>query len=284
MKSHPTSQTLLIVFRAGGMYSSSNDLSALGRSILTSKLLSKAQTNRWLQPAALTSDMRETVGWPWGLRRFQLHSDRPYEIITAFNKAGRIGSYSSLISLMPDYDIGFTILVAGDLALSNWGIADLFGNTIMPAMEQTAREEAQSTYGGTYKSKTLNSSIVFSTDVNRPGIGISSWISNGTDMLLVANSLSTTYVSPDFSARLYPTDLEVVNADGSKMVSMKAVFEDLSSTIQDSYFLASCGTWINPTSLVYGAQALDEFVFTFDKSGKVVSVQPLALRIDLDKE
>lgn len=153
----------------------------------------------------------------------------------------------------------------------------------MPAIEQTAREEAQSTYGGTYKSKTLNSSIVLSTDVNRPGIGITSWISNGTDMLLVANALTTTYTSPGFSARLYPTDLEVVNADGTKQVSMKAVFEDLANTIQDSYFLASCGTWIDPTGLVYGAQALDEFIFTFDKSGKVVSIQPSALRIVLNK-
>lgn len=102
-------------------------------------------------------------------------------------------------------------------------------------------------------------------------------------MLLVANALTTTYVSPNFSARLYPTDLEVVNADGSKQVSMKAVFEDLANTIQDSYFLASCGTWIDPTGLVYGAQALDEFIFNFDKGGKVVSIQPLALRIVLNK-
>src|SRR6187402_553487 len=137
---------------AGGMYSSVNDLSKVGISILKSSLLSRAQTNRWLKPATLTSDMRETVGWPWGLRRIQLHPERPYEIITAFNKAGRIGLYSSLMSLLPDFNIGFTILVAGDLSLSNWLIADTIGNTIVPAMEQAAREEAQSTYGGTYKS------------------------------------------------------------------------------------------------------------------------------------
>ncbi|KUJ16559.1 beta-lactamase/transpeptidase-like protein [Mollisia scopiformis] len=268
---------------AGGMYSSANDLASFGRSIMNSTLLSSAQTNRWLQPATLTSDIRETVGWPWGLRRIQLHPDRPYELITAFNKAGVIGSYSSLISLLPEYDIGFSILVAGDGALSNWEIADIFGNAIVPAMEQTAREEAQSTYGGTYQSSTLNSSIVLATDPNRPGIGISSWISNGTDMLLVANLLSDNYVSKNFSARLYPTDLQVVNADGSKQLSMKAVFEDLSNTLQDSMFLATCGTWIDPTGLVYGAQALDEFIFDLDKDGKVVSISPLALRIVLSK-
>jgi hypothetical protein len=265
------------------MYSSVNDLSTLGQSILKSSLMSSAQTRRWLQPTTLTSDMRETVGWPWGLRRIQLHPERPYEIVTAFNKAGRIGSYSSLISLLPEYDIGFSILVAGDLSLSNWVIADMIGNTIIPAMEQTAREEAQSTYGGTYKSSTLNSSLVLSTDPNRPGIGISSWISNSTDMLLTANILSTSYISPNFSARLYPTDLEAVNADGSKQISMKAVFEDLSNTLQDSMFMASCGTWIDPTGLVYAAQALDEFVFGVDKGGNVTSVQPLALRIELEK-
>ncbi|KAE8451681.1 hypothetical protein EG329_003138 [Mollisiaceae sp. DMI_Dod_QoI] len=268
---------------AGGMYSSVSDLSTLGRSILKSNLLSSAQTRRWLKPVTLTSDMRETVGWPWGLRRIQLHPERPYEIITAFNKAGKIGSYCSLISLLPEYDIGFVILVAGDLKLSNWAVADILGNAILPALEQTAREEAQSTYGGTYKSSTLNSSIVFSTDPSRPGIGISSWISNGTDMLLVANGLSMNYISPNFSARLYPTDLEVVNADGSKQTAMKAVFEDLSGTAQDGMFSATCGSWIDPTGLVYGAQALDEFVFTLDSGGKVTSVQPLALRVELMK-
>lgn len=64
---------------------------------------------------------------------------------------------------------------------------------------------------------------------------------------------------------------------------MKAVFEDLNNGIVDGWFLASCGTWIDPTGLVYGAQALDEFLFTFDEDDHVVSVQPLALRVELDK-
>ncbi len=265
------------------MYSSANDLSNLGRSILKSTLMSSAQTRRWLKPATLTSDMRETVGWPWGIRRIQLHPDRPYEIITAFNKAGKIGSYSSLISLLPEYDIGFSILVAGDLSLSNWAIVDTFGSAMVPAMEQSAREEAEATYGGSYKSSTINSSIVLATDPNKPGIGITSWISNGTDMLLAANLLVTSYISPIFSARLYPTELEVVNKDGSKQLSMKAVFEDLNGPGLDTMFTAACGTWINPTGLVYGAQALDEFLFTVDSEGKVVSVQPSALRVELKK-
>lgn len=186
--------------------------------------------------------------------------------------------------MLPDYNIGFSILVAGDLKLSNWYLANTLANTILPAIEQTAREEAQSTYGGTYHatSRGLNSSITLSTDPNRPGIGITSWISNSTDMLAIANAL--TYSTTQFSARLYPTELEVVNPDGSKQVSMKAVFEDLASTVQDTWYFASCGSWIDPTGLVYGAQALDEFVFSLDKGGKVTSVQPLALRVELMKQ
>lgn len=248
------------------MYSSANGLAAVGRSILKSTLMSSAQTRRRLKPVTLTSDMRETVGWPWGLRQFQLFPDRPYEIITSFNKDGRIGSYSSLISILPEYDIGFSVLVAGDLGLSNWAIGNIFGNAIMPAMEQMARAEAQATYGGAYKSPSINSPIVLATDPGGPGIGITSWINNGADMLQAANILSLGYIGANFSARLYPTDLEVANTDRNKQVSMKAVFEDLGGTAKDSMFMATCGTWIDPTGLAYRTQALDKFVFSVNSS------------------
>jgi hypothetical protein len=45
--------------------------------------------------------------------------NRPYELIISYNKAGSIGSYSFLIALMPVFDIGFSVLKAGDHALNN---------------------------------------------------------------------------------------------------------------------------------------------------------------------
>jgi hypothetical protein len=209
--------------------------------------------------------------------------DRPYELITAYNKAGTIGSYSSLLALLPEFGIGFSILVAGDHALSNWVLADTLGNSILPAVQQAVREEAQAKYAGNYSSSALNSSITFTTDSSKPGLGITSWISNGTDMMAVSNYLLTSSISANFSARLYPTELQVTAADGSKQVVLKAIFEDLATQAKDSRFTAGCGTWIGPTAFVYGAMALDEFVFTLDPSGNAVSVEVSALRLPMNR-
>jgi hypothetical protein len=134
-------------------------------------------------------------------------------------------------------------------------------------LQQAVREEAQANYAGNYLSSELNSSVTFITDASKPGLGITSWISNGTDMMAVSTYLLTSSISANFSARLYPTDLQVTAADGSKQVVLKAIFEDLATQAKDSKFTAVCGTWIEPTAFVYGAMALDGFVFTLDPSG-----------------
>jgi hypothetical protein len=48
------------------------DLSTLGRSILNSDLLPKAQTRRWLKPKSLLTDPSKAVGMPWEIERIQL--------------------------------------------------------------------------------------------------------------------------------------------------------------------------------------------------------------------
>ncbi|KAH8793719.1 beta-lactamase/transpeptidase-like protein [Hyaloscypha sp. PMI_1271] len=268
---------------AGMMYSTVANISSLGRSILRSSLLSPAQTRRWLKPTALTSDIRETVGYPWGIRRIIMDPDRPYELITAYNKAGSIGSYSSLLALLPEFGIGFSLLVAGDHALNNWVLADTLGSSILPAVQQAVRAEAQANYAGNHSNSELNSSVTFTTDASKPGLGITSWISNGTDMMAISNYLLTSSISAKFSARLYPTDLQVTAAGGSKQVVLKAIFEDLANQAKDSKFTAGCGTWIGPTAFVYGALALDEFIFTLDPSGNAVSVEVSALRLSMSR-
>ncbi|KAH8772939.1 beta-lactamase/transpeptidase-like protein [Hyaloscypha finlandica] len=230
---------------AGMMYSTVADISSLGRSILRSSLLSPAQTRRWLKPTALTSDIRETVGYPWGIRRIIMDPDRLYELITAHSKAGSIGPYSSLLALLPEFGIGFSVLVAGDYALNNWVLADTLGNSILPAVQQVVRKETQANYAGKYSSSELNSSVTFTTDASKPGLGITSWISNGTDMMAVSNDLLTSSISANFSVRLYPTDLQVTAADGRKQVVLKAIFEDLANRAKDSMFTAGCGTWMD---------------------------------------
>ncbi|KAK3693322.1 beta-lactamase/transpeptidase-like protein [Podospora appendiculata] len=263
---------------AGNMYSSASDISALGRSILSSSLLSPTLTNRWLKPAALTSETVAGVGYPWGIRRIPRPLSNGKRTVDAYVKAGRIGYYSSLLSLLPDYGVGITIVMAGSAlpGNSNFNIADAVGEILLPALEAAAREQADAIYAGTYVDKAHNSSLKITTQTDRPGLGIENWVSNGTDMQGWSVVLQSGYAPVQPSIRLYPTGLET---NGGKRKGYKAVFEDLSLPSRaGSMFSTDCGSWVSFTAVMYGGQALDQFVFVLDGSGKVVGLENAALR------
>ncbi|KAK8137563.1 beta-lactamase/transpeptidase-like protein [Apiospora sp. TS-2023a] len=274
----------------GNMYSSVNDLSSLGRAILSSRLIPSAQTRRWLKPAILTSDLREGVSYPWGVKRVPLAGTR---ITDAYNKAGSINVYQSLIILLPDYDVGIVALLAGGWpGNANWDMADAIGETLVPALEEAARMEADAMYAGTYSansgsdsSASLNSTMVLSTESGRPGLGIDRWISNGTDMVPVAIRYTLNYNVTEPALRLYPTGLEKRNEDGSRKVAFKAMIQDRGATDHASdMFSTNCGTWVGQTTAVYASMPLDQFVFHLDAEGGVTGIESLALRAVLDKE
>ncbi|KAI1759370.1 beta-lactamase/transpeptidase-like protein [Hypoxylon sp. FL1150] len=270
----------------GNMYSSANDLSRLGRAIFRHTLLAPAQMRRWLKPTALTSDIREGIGAPWGIRRIPLRDGS--RVVDAYSKAGSINVYMSLMVLLPDYDVGISALLAGGWpGNSNWDMADAIGAVLIPALEDAAREEANTNYGGTYsRSEGLNSSLVLSTDPAKPGLGVEQWVSNGTDMLPIAVRYTLNYNVTAPAIRLYPTGLETQATEegGTRKVAWKAIVENLDAPDHsDDMFSTNCGTWVSQTTAVYADMPLDQFVFTVDATGRAVSVEPLALRATLMK-
>lgn len=285
---------------AGNMYSSVRDISALGRSILRSTLLAPVLTNRWLKPASLTSEPNAGVGYPWGIRRIVLPSvTNGKRVVDAYNKAGRIGYYNSLLNLLPDYGVGFSVLIASPNlpANANFNLADVLGEQLLPALEAAAREQAQETYGGEY-SNGGNSSLKITTQPDRPGLGIENWVSNGTDIQTISVVLAAGYSPVSPSIRLYPTGLETAIIPGEvdrangraatrgKRVAYKAVFEDLNVPARNpatSMFSTDCGSWVSLTGVTYGSMPLDQFFFEVDGSGKVVSVENAALRMVMRK-
>jgi hypothetical protein len=269
------------------MYSSVGDISALGRSIMQSTILSPALTRRWLKPAALTSEPVAGVGYPWGIRRIVLPEANGKRTLDAYNKAGRIGYYASLLNLLPDYGVGFSVLIAGPNipGNTNFNLADVLGTQLVPALEAAAREQANNRYAGNYVDTTRNSSLRLTTQADRPGLGIEGWISNGTDMETVAVALSAGYTPVKPTIRLYPTGLETKRSDGSKRVAFKATFEDEDSPARpNSMFSTDCGSWVTLTSVTYGSQPLDQFVFEVDAQDRVVSIGSPALREAMQKQ
>ena len=267
------------------MFASSRDISRFGKAILASELLPEPMTRRWIRPVTFTSDPMAALGSPWGIRRINM--GQMYDWIFGYQKAGRIGDYSALMILIPGLDIGFTLLTAGPMPVNmNFDFADTMGAFLLPAIYGTARQETKDLYSGNYKSSdpALNSSMTLSVD-DKPGISVDRWVSNGTDMRYMSVMLSfktTTVGEPRI--RLFPTGLETVNEDGSKKASFKATFEDATSAARvGRLFSTDCATWLSATSTVWAARSLDQFVFHYDPSGKVVKVEPLALRAPLDK-
>jgi hypothetical protein len=230
-----------------------------------------------MKPLTHTADLRFSVGAPWEIYRLQLPSTS--RVIDLYTKNGGIGVYSSEIVLVPEWDIGISILVAGSgSTLSR--IFQMIAEVMGPALEAAARKQADAAYSGHYVSSDpkLNSSITITTDDSLSGLGITSWISNGTNMLDTVALL----LVPNPSIRLYSTGLKKKLSDGSSLVSWRAVIDDMDQSNATSVF-PTCTNWGGVDGLMYGTIATDDFVFTLGRDGVAESVEPRVLRSRLNR-
>lgn len=222
--------------------------------------------------------------------------DSSYQFVTSFNKAGQVGKYGVFVALIPELDLGFNVLAAGDVPanLNIWIVESLAG-AFLPTWLAVSRRVANETYGGRYRSATLNSTMVIAAgDDGHPGLAVREWTSNGTDMLPIALSAGT-YLNPQalpgaqVSIRLYPTGLEDrLGTAGAqrRRVAFKAIFEDLNQTEVAGMYSSDCATWVGQSGSMWGSLPLDQFVFELDgvvgAGGRARRVRNAALRADLD--
>ncbi|KAJ4301250.1 hypothetical protein N0V90_003341 [Kalmusia sp. IMI 367209] len=256
----------------GGIFASASDVSAIGRSILSSKLLASNTTRAWLKPTSFTSSPAGFVGRPWEIYRatIDLSNNRVVDIYT---KAGNFGVYGSILALVPDFDIGFTILMASEARPNPLTIAGVVTDILLPAVEEAARVETHAAYADTYTSPRINSSVTISSEAGKPGLSLESWISNGTDMFPI-------FGFPD-DFRLYPSN--VGSSDGDKKrVSWKAV-SGLDSGSTDFGTFAACPTWFGIDRPGWGLWGLDDWVFVLEE-GVVSSVEIAALKVVLERD
>ena len=267
---------------AGGMYSSTNDITSIGQSILRSTLLSAADTRKWMKPRAHTADLTMSVGAPWEIIRLAVplsRSTNATRVVDLYTKQGDAGAYSSLLVLDPDHNAGISVLAAGSATTATVeALGGLLTESFVPALEEAAREHAAAVYAGTYVAhgaKSRSSNLTLTVDDARPGLGVSEWFSNGVDMqATVKTLLGATGEDVSVSIRLYPMQL----AAGDKM-AFRAVFELLPKPASPGRSWATCQSWTSVDSLVYGSIGLDEFEFEMDgQKGKAGAVSPRALR------
>lgn len=202
------------------------------------------------------------MGAPWGVRRIQLAKDsQPHRTISVFTKAGTFRRYTAFITLLRDFNLGFTIMMAGQPPLSNFYGADLLGAALIPAYDAAARDEADALYSGTYVSRSddgswnntlTNSSLVVSTSPGRPGLGVGPWISNSTNMVEMAIRLAGgTAKTPE--ARLYYTQLESKTEAGGVRQAWKAIFEETSGPAAGQQLWSTdCGNFMPTKVTLFG--------------------------------
>ncbi|KAJ5612795.1 alkaline D-peptidase [Penicillium lagena] len=282
---------------SGGLYSTIDDLSKIGISILNSTLLPTDKTNRWMKPVSFTGDLRYAVGRPWEIYRY-VHQDTGV-VTDIYTKLGDSGDYCGLLVLLPDFEIGFTILGASSVGVHTQAVqlvADLLTDSMMPALMTQARHEAVTNLVGTYtpKDKGLNTTLTLSvpsSSKSAPGLVISEWISNGTD---IKNILATALVdlvphipvppaNPDM-VRLVPT-IQDIAASGQIAFQMDTVNPTGPVTGHLFSQMYDVGDWASIIDqLTYQDIPINEFVFHVDKkTGKAYSVTPSAYHVELER-
>ncbi|KAH6642816.1 beta-lactamase/transpeptidase-like protein [Boeremia exigua] len=164
----------------GGIYASSQDLSKYLRYILK-KYNGLTHALNWFNPVSPARGANSFYGMPWEI----FHTDRVLndsrQLVRFVTKGGGLPGYSSIIISAPEYDLGFTILVAGDdtLLLKLKNIVTRFVRTA----ERLAVRQLQDRYSGKYVSSdpSLNSSVTLVAD--HRGLIVTEFISNSSDLL-----------------------------------------------------------------------------------------------------
>lgn len=254
----------------GGLFSTPNDLSAIGRAILSSSLLPGSTTRAWMKPTSFTSSLIGAVGRPWEIYRAVTNAENN-RVIDMYTKGGNLPGYGSSLTLIPDFEVGITVMMAGESGSTIGAqILGVITDTLLPALDEAARVQADAAFAGTYTATNgLNSTITLSTASGIPGLSIEEWVSNGTDLRRT--------LAQEGPFQMYPTN--IVSEDG-KQISWRSSYFTLPDT--GSPFDA-CPSWGVIDRPNYGVFALDDFVFHLGEDGNAWGLEPKALKIVLER-
>lgn len=199
---------------AGGLYSSSQDMSVWLRYVLSTYNGQTPAVN-WFAPSSFSGSIQTFYGVPWEIYRGKvgelLHgvgsgkgSTRPLAFVT---KGGGLPGYTSLVMMLPDYALGITILVVGD-GDAYPIIRDVVAREMVRYAEGLALKNLQEKYVGVYADADTNSTIVLERS-EEDGLYVSGWTSHGVDTI---QGLSPRFVARETDTmilRVVPTLLYV---------------------------------------------------------------------------
>jgi len=238
-----------------------------------------------MKPHSLTISLNFAVGAPWEIVRYI--NPLTGRVTDLYTKLGDSGSYSGYIILIPDYEAVFSILSANISAVARAAVTnlvtDMITEMIVPTLDAQAGAEADRNFTATYRSTdpALNSSltVIFDPRPSSQGLAISTWTSNGADMLAEWSDdqkLKLSLSIPDqrngkmaFRSSFLPQSTSYLTSDGSL------------GPFSDQY--QNNADWLNVDATPYGGQGLDLFVFDLDYEGRAVAITPAATRTLMER-
>jgi len=264
----------------GGIYTSSIDLSKFLRYILT-HYNGITHAINWLHPVSPATGLNSFYGMPWEIfatDRILLKSRRTVKFIT---KSGGLPGYATIIITVPEYDLGITILIAGnfDFMLK---AQELVTVGVVRAAEEIAIHQLEERYAGTYASSNpdINSSITLVAD--HRGLVVSKFISNATDIITPefrrmfgGSQKGSSYV------QLVPTLLfRNETAQGGELWRITVVAERTEGEhpIWDDFCMTNVG------GIVYAGIPADEIVFWGEKGEAFDIVELSGFRAKLSRQ
>ncbi|GME48623.1 beta-lactamase-like 1 [Neofusicoccum parvum] len=263
---------------AGSIYSTTADMTALGRSILRSTLLPRALTRRWLKPHSRTSDDAHHVGAPWEIASTRIPLDATSSSsattrVDLYTKTGNVGAYSGHIGLDPDRDWGYVVLGAGPASGAPvFYLADLAARTFAPAFEAAARAQAAQRYAGTYVGGG-NGTLTLAVRPGAPGLAVTAWTANGVDVL-AALAVPGLAGNTSTAVTLYPARMR-----GSGRVAFRALLEPLPNADFGGPLESACQSWFTADAAQIASRMLDEVVVGVDEeTGRAEWVEMRAWR------
>jgi hypothetical protein len=88
-------------------------MSVIGCAILSSSLLLPNTTRAWIKPTLHTSSLFGAVRRPWEIYCAVLGPAENNRVVDLYTKNGNLGRYSCKFVLVPDYNVGFVVMMAG---------------------------------------------------------------------------------------------------------------------------------------------------------------------------
>lgn len=264
---------LLDLTPAGGYFSTANDMRKIGRAMLASTLIDPAVTRRWMKPHSFLSNRDAAAGAPWEI---YLAPGEP--TIMMMTKAGDLGMYSSYVVLIPELEVGFTVLSAGESASENTRIlGDILVDTFVPAVRAAAADEAAEVYAGAFSDDATESNITVVSTGDETGLSIEQWSFGGQNVLSLLGNLK----GANITARLYYSGLENETPNGT-VSAWRAVYQTVTRTVGPGPLSLICDSWFTVDGLTYGGVGLDEFLVT-TIDGRAVSIEPRVLGVPMSR-